>query len=305
MPLRSALRRRARRRQLAAAVVLACAGGGTASLLAVGPVAPVALQAQAQQVCITPPFGINCPAPTGSSGTAKPPPTSSHSGTGQPTSSGGGHRTPPPSSSGFSQPPGFSPPGGSPLPTLPPPSPGAPPEPPELSVQSILLQLASDPPSKPGGSALVQGTLEAQRDSDTYAVPHATVTFTVTSQPGSGADVVPAELDSGDTGVVLVTVHTGDRPGDTVVHAEAGAATADITVHTDAGAVASPTPRHPVAAGSVKNGPSDTRAYLVAALAALVVAVIAGYLAAMVLGRLPNPLQRRSVWGRKSGITGR
>jgi hypothetical protein len=173
-------------------------------------------------------------------------------------------------------------------------------------VQSILLQLASNPPGRPGGSALLQATLEAQRGSDTYAVPHATVTFSITSQPGGGADVVPAELDSGDTGVVLVTVYTGSKPGDTVVHAQSGDASADITVHTDpAAATPTPTPRPTVAAGPGKNGPSDMRGYLVAALAALIVAVVAGYVTLMVMGSLPNPLQRRSVWGRRSGTPGR
>lgn len=303
MSLRLTLRRRARRRQLAAAVVLACAGGGAASLLAAEPVAVprVLLQAQAQAVCLTPGFGINC-TPPASSGGGQPPPTSSQSGSGRPTSSsGGGGHSSPRSSASFSQPPNFVLPSGTPLPTLPPPSPGSPPQPPDLAVQSILLQVASDPPSRPGGSALVQATLEAQRGSDTYAVPHATVDFSVTSQPGRGANVIPAELDSGDTGVVLVTVYTGDRPGDTVVHAQSGGAGADITVHVGGpAATATPTPGHPVAAGTGKNGPSDTRGYLVAALASLVVAVIAGYVTLMVMGHLPNPLQRRSVWGRRS-----
>ena len=300
MSLRSSLRRRGRRRQLAAAVVLACAGGVAASLSTALPEVRVAVGAQAQAVCLTPPF-LNCPPPPSSgSGTAKPPATASQSG--RPTASGGGHSTPRPSQPPPSEPPGFTLPSASPLPTLPPPSPGSPPQPPDLSVQSILLQLASDLPSRPGGSALVQGTLEAQRGSDTYAVPHATVTFTVTAQAGHGANVVPAEVDSGDTGVVLVTVYTGDRPGDTVVHAQSGDAAADITVHTDAAAAtATATPGHAVAAGPGKNGPSDMRGYLVAALAALVVAVIAGYATLMVMGQLPNPLQRRSVWGRRSG----
>jgi hypothetical protein len=167
-------------------------------------------------------------------------------------------------------------------------------------VQSITLQLASAPPSHPGGSALLQGTLQAQRGSDTYSVPHAVVRLTVSSSSGKGAVVIPAELDSGDTGVVLVTVFTGDRPGDTVVHATSGNATADVTVHTAASSPATPTAAAAVPAIPGTNRPSDTRSYLVAALAALVVALIAGYIAALVLGRMPNPFQRGSVWGRRS-----
>ncbi len=300
MSLHLPLRRRARRRQLSAAVVLACAGGGAAALLAAGPVAPLPLAAQSVRQICAPPLVTCPPSPHGSgtapptSGPPKPPPTSS-----------GSHPTATPRPAPTAYPPGYVPPGGAALPTLPPPSPGSPPQPPELSVQSILLQIASDPPSTPGGSALVQATLEAQRGADTYSVPHATVSFTVTAQSGSGANVVPAEADSGDTGVVLVTVFTGDRPGDTVVHAVSGSASADLTVHV-AGPSPTPTPAGSgaVAAGPVKNGPSDTHGYLVAALAALIVAVIAGYITAMVMGRLPNPLQRRSVWGRRSGTPG-
>lgn len=307
MSLRLPLRRRARRRQLAASVVLACAAGGAAALLAAGPAAPLPLAAQGvQQVCLTPGFGINCPpSPTHSSSPPQPPP-SSHPASPKPPPSSGRPSGQPQPFTPFPEPPGFVPPGGAALPTLPPPSPGAPPQPPELSVQSILLQLASDPPSKPGGKALLQATLEAQRGSDTYSVPHAVVRFTVVSESGAGADVVPAETDSGDTGVVIATVYTGDRPGDTVVLAESGSAAADITVHARAaGATPTPSPRQAVAVGAVKNGPSDSHGYLVASLAALVVAVLAGYVTAMVMGQLPNPLQRRSVWGRRSGSSGR
>jgi hypothetical protein len=173
-------------------------------------------------------------------------------------------------------------------------------------VQSINLQVASAPAAKPGATVLVQGTLEAQRDADTYAVPHAKVVLSIASQPGRGANVIPAELDSGDTGVVLLTVVTSDKPGDTVVHAQSGNATADVTVHVDTPAVSSPAPSLKPAAGvRPGGGNSDTHGYLVAALAALIVALVAGYLTALALGRLPNPLQRRSAWGRRSGTSGR
>jgi hypothetical protein len=169
-------------------------------------------------------------------------------------------------------------------------------------VQTIDLQLAAAP-SHPGAQVLLQATLEAQRDTDTYAVPHATVTFTITSQPGAGAFVDPPSQDSGDTGVVVVTVQTSDTPGDTVVHATAGNAAADITIHADP-AVSTPTPspkpHHAVTIGSTDgSSPTGSRRLLVASLAALLAAMVGGYLAALVLGRLPNPLQRRRVWGRR------
>jgi hypothetical protein len=305
MPLRPRFRRRpSRRRRLAAAAVLACAGGGAVALLAAGTVvpSPLRLVAQAQQVCISP--LINCP-PSSSSG--HPTTSAAHSSSPgkPPPSSSGGRPSPPPSTS--SGQPIYLQPSSPALPTLPPPSPGAPPQPPELAVQSINLQVASAPPSHPGGSALVQGTLEAQRGTDTYSVPHAGVVLTIASSPGHGANVIPAELDSGDTGVILVTVVTGDRAGDTVVHAQSGSAGADVTVHTDAAAAASAhSTAPPVAAGTGGNSRgSDSRGYLISALAALIVALVAGYIAALALGRMPNPFQRRSVWGRRSGSSDR
>jgi hypothetical protein len=307
MPLRPSLRRRtSRRRQLTAAAVLACAGGGLAALFAVGSGGSGhfggVVVAQAQ-VCVSPLLNCGTPKPPPSSSSAKPPTANPKP---PPTSSGS---RPPSTPSGSSGQPITLQPGADALPTLPPPSPGAPPEPPELSVQGINLQLAGAPPSRPGGSTLVQATLEAQRGADTYSVPHAKVVLTIASAPGGGANVIPAELDSGDTGVVLITVFTGDRPGDTVVHAVSGSASADVTVHTDAAAAASASGG--AAAGAAVSAPpgtntrSDSRGYLIAALAALIVALIAGYITALVMGRLPNPLQRRSVWGRRSGSSGR
>jgi len=310
MPLRPLLRRHARRRQLAAAAVLACALGGGASLFAAGPLAPRAIsaqEAQAQQVCISSGPILRCTPPPQTSNPKTPPPRTSSPGGPTPSGSGGGGGQPQPSYSfGTGNGPVFLPPDTTPLPTLPPPGPGAPPEPPELAVQSISLLLASAPPSHPGGDALIQATLEAQRGADTYSVPHAHVAFLIAAQSGTGADVIPAQTESDDTGVVLATVVTGSRPGDTIVRAISGNASADIRIA--AGATPSPTPqstRQAVAAGPVKNGPSDSHGYLVAALAALVTALIAGYVAAMALGRLPNPLQRRSVWGRRSSTPGR
>ncbi|HXA28784.1 MAG TPA: hypothetical protein VN193_08550 [Candidatus Angelobacter sp.] len=300
MPLRPTLRRRTSRRpRLAAAAVLACSLGGAAALLAAGTVvhAPAPLVVQAQ-VCVSPLSGLTCTPPPHTSGTSSPPHTTTP-GKPPPTSTGG-HPSSPPSTSG-AQPSLDLQPSADALPTLPPPSPGTPPAPPELSVQSISLQVASARPARPGGTTLVQGTLEAQRGADTYSVPHANVVLTIASAPGHGANVIPAELDSGDTGVVLVTVVTGDQPGDTVIHAVSGNASADVTVHTDAVAAATATPSNlPVAVAPGGNSRSDTRGYLIASLAALIVALMAGYITALVMGRMPNPFQRRSVWGRRS-----
>jgi len=310
MALAPSLRRRtSRRRRLAAAGVLVCVGGGAVGLLVAGghgaPVSLSPLVAEAQ-VCV-PPLVTCPPAPHTSSATAKPPPTH------QPPPPTTSHGNPPPTHSGsnptyqpypgYTDQPVYEQPSGSPLPTLPPPSPGAPPAPPELAVQAINLQMASSAPAHPGADALIQGTLEAQQGADTYAVPHAYVTFTVTSSTGRGASVIPAELDSGDTGVVLVTVVTGDKPGDTVVHATSGDAAADVTIHADpAGSTPTPTPHAGVGAGASNGGNprSDSRSYLIASLAALSVALMAGYIASVFLGRMPNPFQRRTVWGRRS-----
>lgn len=168
-------------------------------------------------------------------------------------------------------------------------------------MQAIQLALASSAPPQPGGTVEVQATLEAQRGSDTYSVPHATVTFSVTSAPGSGAAVDPQQADAGDTGVVVVTLRTGDQPGDTVLHAMSGSAATDITVHTAPASTPAVTknPRR-TAAVAPGTGPSPARRWLVAGLAALIAATVAGYGMALFLGRLPNPFRRRSVWGRRT-----
>jgi hypothetical protein len=272
--------------------------GGGLAVLAVGPTTPVGGAAQTPPVCVSP--LLRCPTPPPTSGKPTSPPPATHPPTTNPTPPRSATPRPTPYPTDASGNPISVPPGETPLPTLPPPSPGAPPEPPELSVQAINLQVASAPAAKPGATVLVQGTMEAQRASDTYAVPHAKVVLTVSSEPGRGANVIPAELDSGDTGVVLLTVVTSDKPGDTVVHAVSGSATADLTVHVgNAVATAAPSAK-PAAGVRPGGGSSDTHGYLVAALAGLIVALLAGYAAALALGRLPNPLQRRSAWGRRS-----
>lgn len=287
-------RRRAGAGRVAAALGLACFAGAGAALLAAG---PAAAQLNAPAPCI--PL-VNCPTPTSSHSST---PTPTQSATAKPSQTSRPRSTAPPSSN-YYPPPSFSAPAGTPLPTLPPPSPGAPPQPPDLQVQDITMALASDQPSHPGAEVLIEATLEAQRGTDTYAVPHATVTFSISAQPGAGAFVDPPQLDSGDTGVVVVTVQTGDQPGDTVVHAVAGSAAADYTVHSDP---ATPTPtaipaRHATTpVGASGGGNSQARRLLVASLAALLAAMGGATAAAVVLGRvsLSNPFQRRRAWGRR------
>jgi len=280
--------------RLAAAACVAGLGGAVAALvLATGPAAPVSTAAQPclPLLCPTP-----NPTPTKSS---TPKPTASRSSTPRPTSSHSNNPPPPPPPTDSSFP-GYTP-QGTPLPTLPPPSPGAPPEPPALEVEKIQLDIASRMPVQPGGEVLVQVTLEAQRDTDTYAVPQAPVTFSIAAQSGQGAFVDPESTDSGDTGVVVVKVQTGDQPGDTVLHATAGNAAGNLTIPSDP---PTPTPTAqrnsspPVAVNPDTNTKGPSRPLLVASLAALLAAMAGGYVAALLLGKLPNPFQRR-VWGRR------
>jgi hypothetical protein len=296
MHLRPTLRRRSPRRRLVAAAVLAVTAGSATALFAVGPAAPVRSAAQTPLICVSP--LLTCTPPPATSGTGQPTGSGSHTAK-PPATSGSPPTTSAPATPGDTNP-GYVRPSGGALPTLPPPSPGSPPQPPELAVQTISLQLASAPPSKPGATVLVQATLEARRGADTYAVPHASVSFSIVWSAGRGANAVPAQLDSGDTGVVVVDVVTGDRPGDTVVRAVSGNASADLTVHADAQSVAPPAPSTtPVRTTPGTNTPAS-RGLLVAGLAGLIVALLAGYVTALAMGRLPNPLQRRSVWGRRS-----
>jgi len=297
MPLPTSLRRRrGRSLRLAASACLATLGGAAAVVvLSTGPAAPVPTAAAPQQclplLCTPNPSPSKSPTPRSSpTRTPTPRPTASRS---SPPS------TPRPTSSST---PVFIPPEATSLPTLPPPSPGAPPEPPTLEVQTVQLDLASEPAARPGAEVLVQATTEAQRGTDTYAVPHAAITFSIASQPGAGAFVDPTQADGGDTGVVVVTVQTSDQPGDTVVHAVSGGAAADFTVHADP-PTPSPRPQRtpkPAVLGVAGTGSGGgPRPLMVAGLSALLAAVVGGYATALALGRLPNPLQRR-VWGRRS-----
>jgi hypothetical protein len=297
MPLPTTLRRRPRRTlRLVASACLVVLAAAVAALLASGPAAPQATAASTQ------PCLLLCPTPTPTATrsptarpTATPRPTATHS---SPPSTPNPTPLPP-----APPPPDYVPPSFTPYPTLPPPSPGSPPQPPALAVQAIALQLASLPAGGPGGQVLVQATLVAQRGTDLYSVPHAAVTFSISSQPGAGAFVDPPQLDSSDTGVAVVTVQTSDTPGDTVLHAASGTVSADFTVHTGpATPKPSPSARHTpaiaVAVSSGINPGGGSRPMMIAGLSALLAAMAGAYAAALVLGRLPNPLQRR-VWGRR------
>ena len=145
---------------------------------------------------------------TGGSGTASSPAT---------------RGTPSPSPSRLAPPP----------PPLPPPSPGSAAVPPEQAVQRIVMVPAVSGPIAPGDTVEVQAILEAQRGTDIFAVPHVPVAFAIVSSSGGGGAVTPAKASSGDTGVAIARVRTGDRPGDTVVSAPAGTASAQRTLHTD------------------------------------------------------------------------
>jgi hypothetical protein len=85
----------------------------------------------------------------------------------------------------------------------------------------------------PGDTVEVQATLEAQRGTDIFAVPRVPVAFAIVAASGDGATVIPARVSSGDTGVTLVRVRTGDLAGDTVVSATSGTASAQLALHTD------------------------------------------------------------------------
>lgn len=120
-----------------------------------------------------------------------------------------------------------------PPPPLPPPSPGSAPVSPEAVVQRIVIVPAASGPIAPGDTVEVQATLEAQRGTEIFAVPHVPVSFALVAASGSGATVSPARVSSGDTGVALMRVRTGDLPGDTVVSATSGTASAQLALHTD------------------------------------------------------------------------
>jgi uncharacterized membrane protein YeiH len=68
-------------------------------------------------------------------------------------------------------------------------------------------------------------------------------------------------------------------------------------------AAATPTPTaspaHTQAVVATPGNNSGSRPLLVAVLSAVLAAVIGGYVTALLMGRLPNPFQRR-VWGRRT-----
>jgi len=180
-----------------------------------------------------------------------------------------------------------------PPPTLPQ-TPGAPPAPPELSVQTILLEPASAGEVPAGSAVSVHVTLEAKRGTDTYSVPHASASFRIASSSGHGAAVDPATAQSSDNGDLIVDVRTGDAAGVTVLEATSGTASKRLDIRTTASGSTSSSAAAPGAgAGSAGGG----RSLLVPTLAAVAVAVITGLVVST--GRVPG-LRKRSVWGRRS-----
>jgi|HubBroStandDraft_6_1064221.scaffolds.fasta_scaffold38052_3 hypothetical protein len=120
-----------------------------------------------------------------------------------------------------------------PPPPLPPASPGSAPVAADAVVQRIVMVPAAPGRIAPGDTVEVQATLEAQRGTDIFAVPHVPVVFTLVAASGGGATVIPAQVSSGDSGVALVRVRTADLAGDTVVSATSGTASAQLALHTD------------------------------------------------------------------------
>jgi hypothetical protein len=146
-------------------------------------------------------------------------------------------------------------------------------------VQRIVMVPAVSGPIAPGDTVEVQATLEAQRGTEIFAVPHVPVTFTIVSARGSGAAVTPARVSSGESGVALARVRTGDLPGDTVISAASGTASAQLALHTDlpvTGAAAHVAP--PVTSGGSSGSGGGHRIALAGLLAAL------GILGAAALG---------------------
>lgn len=250
------------------------------------------------------PLGLGCPTPTPTPPphTATPPPHTatpppSHSATPAPSQS----QTQTQSQTPF---PPYSPPPPYFFPSPPPidtstPRAGAPTAPPGLGVQTIVLTPGSYAAIVPGANVLVQITCEAKRGADTYSIPHAAVTLSVT---GTGAAVSPEKGDSGDTGAFQAIVTTSTKAGeDTVLTATTGSATAQLTLHSAAtaaaGAGSSAGSARPTAATAASGGGDDhsTRAVLIAIGAATVLSVL-GVLAV----RFDFWIPRRSPWGRRS-----
>jgi len=143
-------------------------------------------------------------------------------------------------------------------------------------VQRILLVAGTAAPVAPGSTVAVQATLEATRGSDTYSVPRAPVSFAITASSGHGAKVDPDRAVSGDTGVAIVTLRTGDAPGDTVLRATSGTAAAELQLHASGA---------PVKPASDSNGrgalptSAGRRPLVIAGLAAFIVTVAVALLA--------------------------
>src|SRR5205807_8751657 len=126
------------------------------------------------------------------------------------------------------------------------------------------------------------------RGSATYSVPRAPVSFAITASSGHGAKVDPDRAVRGDTGVAIVTVRTGDAPGDTVLRATSGTAAAELQLHAS-GATVKP--------ASDSNGrgalPSSAgrRPLVIAGLAAFIVTVAVALLASWRVDRIRRARQ--------------
>lgn len=174
---------------------------------------------------------------------------------------------------------------------FPPPPPPLPPASPGVAaageaVQRIVLVPAAPGPIAPGDTVEVQATLEAQRGTEIYAVPHVPVTFALLSSPGGGSSLTPARVTSDDTGVALVRVRTGDLPGDTVVSASSATASAQLGLHTEVRATGAAADVTAPASGTEPSAGGHTLVW------------IAGLLLAGVLGAAALSLGR---WKRASG----
>ena len=291
-------RLRAPRARAAVSAAVLCAGAVLFALTPGGGGGPGSHAAAASLDCSPlPPLPINTCTTT----------TTTHSTTSQRTTT---HQTTPPppppppptTQPGQPQPAPTEPPPGT-FPTPPPAlpyGPGAPPAPPALEVQTVLLIPSTTDAVAPGSEVAVQVTCEAKRGTDTYSVPHAPVTAAIDSSSGSGAAVVPETTDSGDTGAVVLTVRTGDRPGDTVLHVTSGSASAMLTLHSavqSTSRTSSTAAAGPAATGGTGTS-NRTRLLLSAALGAFSAAILAA-LAVRYRRGLPS-MRRRSVWGRRS-----
>jgi hypothetical protein len=156
-------------------------------------------------------------------------------------------------------------------------------------VERIVLVPSAVGPIAPGDRVVVQATLEAQRGTDIYAVPHVAVAFALLSAPGAGASLSSSRVDSGDSGVAEVTVRTGDLPGDTVISAAAGSAGSELGLHTVAHGSGPPAALATPLTGAPRpvSGAGDH-------LATAVVLVVAGSAGTIVLAAVLVGMSRRS-----------